>query len=223
MEQLYALCDRFAGSSVSETWRSLLDLYQEIERETEAFQDAFNVHCPGGCGTCCERFIPDLSVAEASLVAAYLMLVKEDKRPLDRILGDETKESTACPLYDPDTMFHCTVYPVRGMICRLFGACPSEDKGGHPVFRRCKYHPDPGSPAVITAADFVASSIDVPTMQRFAMRFSAVDRGTGTLTIREAISREFNRLQFLAACIDSGSNDDDNGGSDPIIPTPQAS
>lgn len=222
MEQLFDLCDRFSGSAVSERWRSLLELYHIMELETEAFQRQFNVRCPEGCGTCCEHFIPDLSEIEASLIAAYLLYVKQDERFSERLQGT-SEQSGACPLYNAGSPFHCTVYPVRGMICRLFGACASEDKDGHPVFRRCKHNTDPTAAATLTRSDFAASAAPVPTMQRYGVQFNALEARMDTATLSEAVLREMNRLRFISAYLGSGSNDDDNGGSDPLLPEPQAS
>lgn len=221
MEQLFTLCDRFAGSSVSAPWRSLLELYAVIERETAAFQAHFNVHCPEGCGTCCEHFIPDPSELEASLIAAYLLYVKQDDSLIDRLVNFDDASKT-CPLYSSVSPFHCTIYPVRGLICRLFGACPSEDKGGHPVFRPCKYNSD-HSASFLGAERFSDAKEQVPTMQRYAVQFNALSTNGTTRTLAEAVLREMNRLRFIGACLSSGSHDDDNGGSDPLMPTPQAS
>jgi len=207
------LCGLFDGSSIADQWRRLIDLYHVMEEETGAFCQAYDIHCPQGCGTCCEHFIPDLTSVEASLIAGYLLF--ETRIPL---LVGKLHESggTACPLYDPDSGHHCTVYPVRGLICRLFGACPSEDKRGLPVFRKCKYNEDPKARS-LSENDI---SQPVPTMQRYSVEFSAIDDGGGTKPLGEAVMEQMNRLRFLAAYLENGSDDDDNGGSDPLLPTP---
>lgn len=220
MEQLNALCERFSGTSISGQWRDLLDLYTRIELETDAFRQAFAVHCPDGCGTCCEHFVPDLSTLEASLVAAYLLFVKQDADAERRLVESMENPGTSCPLYNPDSPFHCTVYPVRGMICRLFGACPSEDKTGKPVFRKCKYNTDESAQPLLGPQQFGDDHAAIPTMQRYALHFSSIASDSESLTLADAVVRQMRRLLFLASYLTEGSNDDDNGGSDPLVPTP---
>ncbi|MGE0075345.1 MAG: YkgJ family cysteine cluster protein [Sphaerochaetaceae bacterium] len=219
MEALYSLCDRFSEFSVSSQWRSLLDLYLLIEKETTSFQQTYGVACPPGCGTCCEHFVPELTELEASLIGAYLLFVKQDPSVLARLDAYEASSGT-CPLYNPDSPYHCTVYPVRGMICRLFGACPSEDKFGNPIFRKCKYNTDVQSPVLLDAKDFGTGAAAVTTMRKLSVQFSALEPLAATLPITDAVLRSLSRLQFIAAHMGSDSHDDDNGGSDPLVPTP---
>lgn len=197
----------------------LIELYDTIERETAAFRHAFGVHCPDGCGICCEHFVPDLTELEASLIAAYLLFVhaKEGFSITDafRNAGD----SSGCPLYDPDSSFHCTVYPARGMVCRLFGACPSEDKLGKAVFRACKYNTDGASPRFIDSAMFAVKGCDVPTMHAYGIQFSALEQTLTAKPLADAVLDEIGRLRFLAAYVDSDSRDG-GGGSGPVIPAP---
>jgi Fe-S-cluster containining protein len=219
MEALYSLCDRFSEFSVSSQWRSLLDLYLLIEKETTGFQEIYKVSCPPGCGTCCEHFIPELTELEASLIGAYLLFVKQDPSVVARLDAFDASSGT-CPLYNPEPPYHCTVYPVRGMICRLFGACPSEDKFGSPIFRKCKYNNDVESPLVLDAKDFGTDTQTVPTMRKLSVQFSTLEPLAATLPIADALLRSLSRLQFIAAHMGSDSHDDDNGGSDPLVPTP---
>ena len=210
------LCDRFAGAAVASQWRSLLELYKTIEQETASFCHAFDVHCPSGCGTCCEHFVPELTDAESSLIAAYLLYVKNAPAPV----AGAGSLSGPCPLYDAHSDHHCTVYPVRGMICRLFGACPSENKGGFPVFRKCKYNEDAKATAKLGPEDFGSESGTVPTMQRYAVKFSSITDGSQSKPLGIAVTEQMNRLRFIAAYLDCESGGDDNGGTDPLVPTP---
>ncbi len=106
------------------------------------------------------------------------------------------------------------------MICRLFGACPSEDKYGNPIFRKCKYNTDVQSPVLLDAKDFGAGATAVPTMRKLSVQFSALEPLAATLPIADAVMRSLSRLQFIAAHMGNDSHDDDNGGSDPLVPTP---
>ncbi|MDD4219830.1 MAG: YkgJ family cysteine cluster protein [Sphaerochaetaceae bacterium] len=214
MGSLDQVCQHFSQVSIAEKWRTVLDLYSEIEERTTQFQQEFNVHCPTGCGSCCEHFVPEITDLEASLIAAYILFVKKEHALIER-LASHLDSCGVCPLYDASSPFHCTVYPARGMICRLFGVCPSNDKVGLPVLRKCKYSTDANQPREYGGLDFAHAIHPVPTMQQFAVQFATLDMNQETSLISTAVLRAIARLQFLANYIDSEP--------DPIIPTPLAS
>ncbi len=73
-----------------------------------------DVNCPPGCIECCRNFgVPSRTRVEDERLKAFL-------RANGRTLG-EAKGNT-CP-YVCET--GCTVYPVRPLICRLFGTSPN--------------------------------------------------------------------------------------------------
>lgn len=174
-------------------------LYEQIEAETGRFKDEFSIHCAPGCGTCCEHFNPDITTLEASLVAAHL-LVDGEKRPLIERLYREGVDEGPCPLYDKDTPHHCTVYAVRPLICRLFGASSSCDKNGRPAFRRCKYNVEETMPLTLT---FDKS---VPMMQHYSYALRSLDEGNVDLFSKK-VREMVEQLQFLISLIKRGDDD----------------
>jgi uncharacterized protein len=219
MKEIHELCELLTGTYIAEKWHSLIELYDDAARNSQVFQSTFGVYCPTGCGTCCEHFLPELSEVEASLMAAYILLIKQDNVLIERLQSHDG-ENSPCPLYTDESMEHCLVYPARGLICRLFGACPSEDKSGLPVYRKCKYNTATDTPASISAQDFSEKSLENSTMQDYGVRLSALGGSNHLLPLPEAVLKAIAQLQFIAAYRVSGSNDDDNGGSGPDIPTP---
>lgn len=219
MKEIHELCNLLTGTYIAEKWQSLIELYDESARNSQVFQSTFGVYCPTGCGTCCEHFLPELSEVEASFMAAYILLIKQDDALVERLHSHGT-ENPPCPFYTADSVEHCQVYPARGLICRLFGACPSEDKSGLPVFRKCKYNTASDTPAFISAQVFSESALDNFTMQDYGVRLSSLGGSNHLLPLPEAVLKAIAQLQFIAAYLSSGSNDDDNGGSGPDIPTP---
>ncbi len=219
MKEIHELCDLLSGTYIAEKWQPLIELYDEAARNSQVFQSTFSVYCPSGCGTCCEHFLPELSEVEASLMAAYILFIKQDDALVER-LQNHDGENFPCPLYTADSPAHCLVYPARGLICRLFGACPSENKSGLPVFRKCKYNTATDTPVYIGVQQFLESSLDNFTMQDYGIRLSSMGGLNQLLPLPEAVLKAIVQLQFIAAYKVSGSNDDDNGGSGPDIPTP---
>ncbi len=219
---IHEVCSRLPGTLVAEQWQALLTLYDEIDRYAASFQNRHRVACPPGCGTCCEHFTPDLTDEEASLMAAYLLFVKQDQGAIAS-LAQSGADSQSCPLYDPESTFHCTVYPARGMICRLFGACPSEDKHHRPVFRKCKYNTLTDTPVKLEMSDFEGDESPVLTMNSFGMQLQAISMHAQTMPLPEALTVAAMRLRFLFNNGGFNPNDNDSGPDVPNTPTPVAS
>ncbi len=190
----------FEGTHHHQDMSQLAALYEEIEGETTRFKGEFSIACPPGCGTCCEHFNPDITALEASLVAAYLLL-EESKRPLLERLYSEGVDEGPCPLYDKENPCHCTVYEVRPLICRLFGAAASLTKSGEAVFRQCKYNTEGTMPALLTFDKPVA------TLQSYSYALRSLD-GRGVDLLSSQVRMMAEQLQFLISLL--GSGDDDN-------------
>lgn len=231
LEELYAtMPDTF----VVETLTQLRDIYQELESSTERFKTTYRISCPSGCGSCCERFVPDITAVEARMVAAYLLFVKQAPQTVAMLADhpdgidfqlrsspDATKPaSSGCPLYDPDNPYHCTVYPARPLICRLFAASASEGKDGRPVFRRCKLDPEDSMPVLL---ELGAAQDDVPTMRDYGFRVRAIGGGNDAVQLLpQAVFEAASQLQFIARVLGIGISPDSNPDDTPT-PTPIAS
>ena len=98
--------------------------------------------CPHGCGTCCQGFVPDCLPVEAEYLALYLL--SERPGTAARMLEPSTGPPPArCPLYDPLSPFHCSVYQARPLVCRLFAFAGTRPKEGGWSFRLCRHMPAP--------------------------------------------------------------------------------
>jgi hypothetical protein len=156
--------------------------------------------------------MPDITVSEARLVAAYLLLFKKDTTRIEAVNNAQGNTSGPCPLYDPDSPHHCTVYQARPLICRLFGACASQGKDGRAVFRRCKYNGEQTMPLSLTFDE------DVPVMQDYSYALRSLDDGNGKVGyLSEMVSSLVEQLRFLSSML---SLDDTNPDD---TPTPLAS
>ena len=91
-------------------------------------EDLYNIlpafTCPNGCTACCRRFgVPSQTKIEAARIRQFL-----------RAEGRKTGKArdTTCPYVEPSG---CTIYPVRPLICRLYGVSPDYlcQKGVRPL------------------------------------------------------------------------------------------
>ncbi|MDD3928969.1 MAG: YkgJ family cysteine cluster protein [Sphaerochaeta sp.] len=205
MDSIADLCLAFDGTYAGDAMRTLSELYTQIELETSSFCKQHEIACAEGCGTCCEHFMPDITTAEARLVAAYLLFVKRDRALMDRVLEFAGNTSGPCPLYRFDSPYHCSVYAARPLICRLFGACASQDKEGNALFRRCRFNKEETMPLLLKFTE------DVPVMQDYSYALRSLDDGEGVVGyLPEKVASMMDQLQFLARMLEfDDSNPDD--------------
>jgi Fe-S-cluster containining protein len=216
MDSLSFLCDTFSGTYTEESFKALVGLYETIEHDTQLFCFENSIACGPGCGTCCEHFIPDVTNTEARLVAAYLLFVKKDLALLDKLANFDEQCEGPCPLYDFDNPHHCTVYEARPLICRLFGACASQDKNGSAVFRRCRYNYEKTMP------DFLHFTKEVPVMQDFAYSLRSLEiDDAGSRLLPESVTEMSEQLKFLQSMLGFQNDNPEDNPED--TPTPLAS
>jgi Fe-S-cluster containining protein len=150
--------------STPPTHHSILAAVQSVYDRIGSDQNAFLqclasrdicLDCPQNCGRCCEGFTPDISGAEASYLAAWLLerlppdIDTDDLDAIAHALGrvslTPAKPGT-CPFHDADRLGgNCLVYPARASLCRLFGFSAVHDRNGDPAFALCRHMPDPSA------------------------------------------------------------------------------
>jgi len=72
------------------------------------------LQCTPGCTECCRRFgVPSRTEVENERIREFLK---------ERHMEAKRREGTSCPYVSKEG---CTIYPVRPLICRLYGTSPS--------------------------------------------------------------------------------------------------
>jgi Fe-S-cluster containining protein len=200
------------GTFIGESLEALSSLYDDVEDETESFCNTYSIHCGEGCGTCCEHFMPDITPLEARMVASYILLVRHDLALVDRVMHSEGMDH--CPLYDKEHPFHCTVYPARPLICRLFAQCASANKEGKAEFRRCRYNTEETMPEHLSFLE------KVPVMGDYGIRLRCLDGGDEEVDdLSIAVEKALPAIQIVWALAGTALGDDDDDSN----PTPVAS
>ncbi|MBN2736107.1 MAG: YkgJ family cysteine cluster protein [Spirochaetales bacterium] len=116
---------------------TLHEIYCELDNEISQWALKSQFNCPEGCGLCCTNFEPRVGQAEALYLACYY--ISQSSQCLESLKS--LKEVPPCFFYDPEpgpAKGHCSVYPGRPLICRLFGFSASRNKQQQLVFRLCK-------------------------------------------------------------------------------------
>ena len=219
MSQITGVLEKLNGTSVYEALIQMEETYERIAYEQKEWYDAAKFVCPEGCGQCCEGFEPDLMEGEALYMAAWLienqndtaMQIAQNNFPFDN--GAKT-----CPLFNPDSPYHCSIYNGRAFICRLFGASSFRSRNGDKTWRPCKFYPDnvltAHNPPLAKKQYSESETLQVlgavpPLMSDFTESIAA-SASCDTELIRVILPSTIRHLLWLINMNDNG-NDNPNG------------
>lgn len=118
----------------------LMRVYEKLDGAITRFRWKTGIHCAKGCGQCCENPYVEATVLEMLPLAAALIRRNEAQRWLQ---GDQPEyEKGRCPFYQPDGQVawkgRCSVYPLRPLICRMFGYSGKKDKEDKKQYYTCE-------------------------------------------------------------------------------------
>jgi uncharacterized protein len=181
------LKDQFPGSYFQERMTALGTLYAEADDAVAAAKRHSTVSCPKGCGTCCEGFSPNILPIEGEFAALYMVFIQPE---LLSVL-DAIRSGESCLFYsrEPRHGGHCSIYPARPLICRLFGFSSGTEKFGGSRFIRCRH----------IAVDGEIDENVFPKMRDFSMllqTFEGSGRGGG-IPISEAVRNGREKVTLM--------------------------
>ncbi len=97
---------------------NLENLYKDLENKIQFFKQKTHLDCVPGCGDCCNRFEPYISVLEGIIIADWLYRNQEAMDAFGQKM--KNKSEILCPFYQVGSNYHCGIYTIRPFICRLF-------------------------------------------------------------------------------------------------------
>lgn len=129
----------YSNSMNADVIKQVEQIFQEIDRQTATLQAATGLHCPPGCGRCCENPEVETTVLEMMPLALELWQRGEVLQWIDR--SQAVEERGPCVFYHPDPFIpgngRCSVYSWRPTICRLFAFATVTNKQGQPELAAC--------------------------------------------------------------------------------------
>jgi Fe-S-cluster containining protein len=138
--------------------RVRLALYAEADALTARVQAASGLHCPSGCGVCCERHNPHVTVADLDPIAEALVAadVANAEAVHERAVAALAADAP-CVFYQAGRLpGGCTQYELRPLLCRLFGYAAVRDKRGAAELAVCHVHKERLPDEAAAAAAYVA-------------------------------------------------------------------
>lgn len=189
---------RYLG--VSDFWKVLVvqHLFRTLGRDIARFQKRTRLGCQPGCGRCCEGPHVETTVLEMMPLAAHLWQKGEASRWLETV--EKAGNPSPCVFYQPDPAGQgkgrCSVYPLRPLICRLFGFSANRDKQGHRVLMTCARIKENQTADYLDVQKHIDSGLPVPVMSDYILRVSPIDPvlGQKQVPINDAIHRAIERI-----------------------------
>jgi Fe-S-cluster containining protein len=158
-------------------------IYREIDQQIAFFQNATDLHCPECCGSCCESQEVEATVTELLPLADEIFQSGRQDSLAEIIEQSERKSDLACVLYRPDPLLpghgRCGQYPLRPLVCRLFGFACRYDKSEELDFSTCKKIRVQDPQKVSAAQEWIRAGLSVPVFQTSFMRLASLHPGPG--------------------------------------------
>ena len=160
---------------IKQKLNQLNGLYAKIEKQVDRLQQSSCVSCVQGCGECCKRFEPYISVLEAVPVAQYLKNNPKKYQNYQKNNQNNREQWKSCPLYDEENPNHCTIYTIRPLICRLFGFSANRTRKKEIVFSTCSKIESAMPHQVEKARKLAKAGLDLPVYQDIASTIQEID------------------------------------------------
>lgn len=177
------------------TWlvTRIMETYADLDQRILSFQLKSGLRCLSGCGgACCTKAEVEASVLEMLPAAAEIL-----RRGEADVWLEKTANQTRCVFYQsdpgPDAPGHCTFYPWRPPLCRMFGFASVTTKTGERAFSACKRVKAALPDTVKRAAESVA---DAPCFSDAEALVRGLDPSLGThlLPVNQALEKAILRL-----------------------------
>jgi len=166
-------------------------LFAELDVSMSRFRDASGLRCIDGCGECCKKKNIEATVLEFLPLAAHLWKNGKALSVLEKL--ENKYVSDTCVFFLND---RCSVYPFRGLICRLFGFSFVTGKDGKKKLSTCVIIKEK-SPGQVDKAGLLADDgFEVPVMTDFSSRLIGIDPEMGRrfFPINHAIRAAIEKL-----------------------------
>lgn len=173
--------------------------YTQLDGVMEAFQSDLPLHCPTGCGACCEN--PTLETTPLEMLPLVLELFHRGTAEAWLSLAQASDFEDICVFYQPDPQIagngRCQVYPWRPTVCRLFGYATITHKSGEPQLAACARH-KALMPEVVAQVEgaIAAGSVELPNFAAATQQITNLDPewGTRRFPINAALKMAIERV-----------------------------
>jgi Fe-S-cluster containining protein len=170
----------------------VMESYRQIDQDIETFQTETQLHCPTGCGWCCEN--PNVEATPLEMLPLVLELFQRGEVEGWLQQAEESDFQGQCIFYktDPFVMGNgrCQVYLWRPTICRLFGFATVTSKAGEVQLAACVRH-KAAMPDIVAQTQVLINqkTVHPPNFADISQQIASLEPGFGhqALPINEAL------------------------------------
>lgn len=175
-------------------------VFRGLDEAIFAFQQGTSLHCKFGCGKCCLK--PDIEASVLEFLPFAFHLYQTGKADAWYEMC-KSSDSSICLILNPTLpgSGHCSEYPYRGLICRLFGYSARTNKYGSRELVTCQIIKTEQTVAYEKAESEIEKGSAVPVMSDYYMQLHAIDPDLSRdfYPINQAIRRAIESvLQYYA-------------------------
>ncbi|NPV01605.1 MAG: hypothetical protein HPY53_09520 [Brevinematales bacterium] len=176
----------------------VIKIYSDLEHAVSTYKKETGIDCQSGCGHCCNN--PDVEASPGEFLPLALMLWDSGGAMAVLSKINDQPERPVCVLYafqsDEPDKGGCSMYPYRGMICRLFGFTAASNKKGVSALITCRLIKN----RYVNELTHAAQSGNVPPlMEEYTRTIEPLiaEFGTRRYPINQAIKIMVERIGFL--------------------------
>ncbi|MFZ5949101.1 MAG: YkgJ family cysteine cluster protein [Candidatus Rifleibacteriota bacterium] len=172
-------------------------LQKQIDHDVMRFKHMAGIDCLLHCSECCNY--PDIQASPLEFLPFAYHAWKLGQLEFWADLS-EKNEGSLCILRNvSENAWGCQIYPVRGLICRLFGFSAALDKQGRPVFAACRILKNHDGEKIREIRDLVQSGEKMPVISHYYRRLAGIDLRLGqeTMPINQAIRKAMEIVYFM--------------------------
>lgn len=171
-------------------------LHRQIDQEISRFKSRFAIDCIEHCSECCSydqiqatplEFLPfAYHTQRLGLIEQWYDELEKHGGPLCFFRRLENHS------------WGCRIYPVRGVICRLFGFSATTDKLGHPIFAACRVLKSRVPDQVTRIREQIAHGGRIPVLSSYYRRLASIDQFLGNefMPINLALKKSIEIVYF---------------------------
>ncbi len=175
----------------------MINLYQKIQKietiqaeadkATKSFKSRYHIDCLEHCSKCCRYENVNATPLEFLPLAWHFYKCGQLDYIFDKINNHKEPQCIFSVL--EEGKWGCSVYPSRGLICRLFGFASVEDKYGKPCFAACHTLKEHCPCKIQDICKKIHSSGKTPIISQFYREMSMLDLDLGEklMPINQAI------------------------------------
>ena len=171
-------------------------LQKSIDHEIRACKNHTGIECLQHCSHCCSYEDINASPAEFLPFAWHAWRLGLLEQWFDELEKHEGKICIFARL--SEGAWGCRIYPVRGLICRLFGFSATSDKNGRPLFAACRVLRQARPEMMQQVGQYLERGGKMPVIASCYRRLSAIDPvlGQELMPINSAIKKALEIIYF---------------------------